>query len=483
MALLNHTDTSQTVYDIRAALYWDGDSLDAEMNRVFDICTGCRLCWNLCPSFPALFDSLDTQADARRQAAEEAGEIEAATERTDYLDLPEGAQAAEATGEALFTGTVEDLTQAEKWQVVDLCYQCKLCESVCPYTPDKEHDFQLDFPRLMLRSQAVRTRRRGRKLGDKILARTDASGRLGSLTAPFSNWGNRLWPVRYLMEKFIGISRRRQLPDFHRQTFAKWFRRHRRQVPIPTEPVGKAVIFATCYTNANDPGVGREAVEILEHSGVEVQLAAPRCCGAPYLSTGDFDGFTKQALPNISELAGWVDRGYQIVVTGPPTCSLTLRQDSTYLDSPEAGLSVEIAKVAAHTVDISQYLMSLHKGGSLRTDFVNELGEINYHLPCHLKAQRSGYKSRDLLNLVPGTTVNMIDKCSGMDGGWGMRTEFFDASMAIGKKLVAQLQKKPAQHTCSDCSLAGLQIRQASGGALDPQHPVRLLHHAYGLDS
>ena len=480
--MINHSDTSQTVYDIRQELYWDAASLDEELNRVYDICTGCRLCFNLCPSFPVMFDALDAQGDALRQSAIDRGEFEAAEIKSDYLDLPEGEQQAQASAEATFIGSPERLTRAEKWEVVDLCYQCKLCDSICPYTPEKEHEFQLDFPRLMLRSQAVRTKQRGVKMNDRFLANTDAAGKMGSLTAPLSNWGNNLAPVRFFMEKFLGISRHRILPRFHRLTFAKWFRRHRKTHALADKPAGKVVIFATCYTNANDPGLGKTAVEILEHNNIEVQLARQRCCGAPYLSPGDFGGFSQQALPNVGELAGWVDKGYQIVVTGPPTCSMTLRRDYSYLDTQgQAALEADIAKVAASTLDISQYLMQLHKGGHLRTDFVHEIGEINYHLPCHLKAQRSGYKSRDLLLLIPGAKVNMIDKCSGMDGGWGMKAEFFDASMAVAGKLVAQLQKKPADHTCSDCSLAGLQIRQASGGEIDPLHPVTLLHRAYGL--
>ncbi|MCH8328499.1 MAG: 4Fe-4S dicluster domain-containing protein [Candidatus Marinimicrobia bacterium] len=174
--MINQSDTSQTAYDIRQPLYWDAGSLDAELNRVYDICTGCRLCFNLCPSFPVLFDALDAQGDALRQSAIDSGEFQAEEEKLDYLDLPEGEQQAVASAEATFIGSPEKLTHAEKWEVVDLCYMCKLCDPICPYTPDKEHEFQLDFPRLMLRSQAVRTKQRGVKMNDRFLANTDAAG-------------------------------------------------------------------------------------------------------------------------------------------------------------------------------------------------------------------------------------------------------------------------------------------------------------------
>ncbi|UCD37014.1 MAG: 4Fe-4S dicluster domain-containing protein [Fidelibacterota bacterium] len=480
--MLNHSDTTHAIYDIQRPEYWDSHSLDQELERVYDICLGCRLCWNLCPSFPALFDTLDEQAQRKREAAEKAGRVGAKEERAEYLDLPEGEHAVEASIEAEFVGDVTELTAAEKWRVVDLCYQCKLCDPICPYTPDKEHEFQLDFPRLMLRAQAVRTKAGRKKLSDIFLSNTDAVGKLGSMTAPFSNWGNRFWPLRFLMEKVMGISRHRTLPDFHRETFAKWFQRHRRTTPVPVKPAGKVAIFPTCYTNANDPEVGIAAVEILEHNDVEVQLASQRCCGAPHLSSGDFEAFRRQARPLLEELAKWTHQGYQIVVAGPPTCSLTIRHDYAYLDGSDGPLAKDIALVAENTQDISQYLMQLHKDGQLKTDFVNELGEINYHLSCHLKAQKRGFKSRDLLRLVPDTKVNMVDKCSGMDGGWGMKAEYYDESIKVAEKLVGALNRKPANHTCSDCTLAGMQIHEASKGAITTEHPLKLIHHAYGLD-
>lgn len=480
--MINHSDTTHTLYDIQSPDYWDLTSLERELVRVYDICVGCRLCWNLCPSFPALFNAIDDQAEKKRQLAEQEGRVGVLEERTDYKDLPEGMHAAEASIEVEFVGEVTELSEDEKWRVIDLCYQCKLCDPICPYTPDKEHEFLLDFPRLMLRAQAIRTRNRGRKLNDVFLSRTDSTGKIGTRLAPLSNWANRIWLLRLLMEKIIGISRRRKLPTFHRETFVKWFKKHRKTVSVPTSPIGRVVVFPTCYTNANDPGVGRASVKVLEHNNVEVQIANERCCGAPHLSSGDFEAFRKQALPNIHELAQWVDQGYKIVVTGPPTCSLTLRQDYAYVSQGDPEMSTKVAKVAANTMDVSQYLMMLHKEEKLNTTFVNELGEINYHLPCHLKAQKSGYKSRDLLRLVPGTKVNMIDKCSGMDGGWGMKAEFFDESMNMADKLVSALNRKPARYTCSDCTLAGMQIQQASKAGMAPLHPISLIQFAYGLD-
>ena len=183
--MLNHSDTQHTVYDITNPMYWDKDSLYKEMDRIYDVCIGCRLCFNLCPSFPALFDSVDHAGDRKREVAIAEGRVGKAVDRSDYLDLPEGEHASDASIEVEFRGEVTDLTEDERWEVVDLCYQCKLCDPVCPYTPGKDHEFQLDFPKLITRAQAIRTKERGIKFNDRFLANTDLANkddRKGSYT-------------------------------------------------------------------------------------------------------------------------------------------------------------------------------------------------------------------------------------------------------------------------------------------------------------
>ena len=177
--MVNHSDTKNTTYDITGSLYWSKNSLYSELDRVFDICIGCRLCFNLCPSFPSLFDSIDNAGERKRELAEKDGRVEKEIARDNYLDLPEGEHASEASIEVEFRGEVSDLTDQERWEVIDLCYQCKLCDPICPYTPGKEHEFQLDFPKLMTRAQAIRTRERGVKLNDRILSKTDFTGKFG----------------------------------------------------------------------------------------------------------------------------------------------------------------------------------------------------------------------------------------------------------------------------------------------------------------
>jgi Fe-S oxidoreductase len=481
--MINHSDTSQTVYDITDEKYWDSQSFNQELDRVFDICIGCRLCFKLCPSFPTLFDAVDQVGDKKRREAVAEGRVEEEDKDREYLNLAEGEHGVEASVEVEFRGEIDDLTQAQKWEVIELCYQCKLCDPVCPYTPDKEHEFKLDFPKLMMRAQAINSQENRKKTSDRFLANTDFSGKIGSLTAPITNFVNTNKFFRMLMHHVVGIHKDRILPKFHGETLEKWFHKNNDSHSAPIENDNeKVVIFGTCFVNNNDPQVGQAAIEILKYNNVEVDYPEQQCCGAPYLSPGDFKGFKKQAIPNIVELVKWVDKGYKIVVTGPPTCSLTLKKEYPYIFGKDPEYAKQVQKISEHTYDISEYLMFLHKTEKLRTDFKNEIGSVNYHVSCHLKAQSMGFKSRDLLRLVPNTQIRLVNRCSGMDGGWGMKKEFFDESIKVGEKCVQDLDKKDADITCSDCTLAALQIYQASGERIQAEHPIETLYRAYGLN-
>ena len=239
------------------------------------------------------------------------------------------------------------------------------------------------------------------------------------------------------------------------------------------------MIFGTCFTNSHDVELGKASVEILEHNGIECIYPKQQCCGAPYLSPGDFNGFEKQAQPNVDELHKWVQDGYKIIVTGPPTCSMTLKKEyPDYL-----GLDEKIQLISENTFDISEYLVYLNKQDKLKRDFKEKIGTVNYHVSCHLKAQQMGFKGRDILRLVPDTKVNLINRCSGMDGGWGMKSEFFDESMKVAERCVNDMSQKESDVACSDCSLASHQLNQASNGEVMPSHPVLELHKAYGLNN
>ena len=327
----------------------------------------------------------------------------------------------------------------------------------------------------MTRAQAIRTKKRGVKINDIFLANTDFTGKLGSLFSPILNYFNSISIFRWMMQKMIGIHSERILPKFNGSTFKNWFDRHNTLIK---KPIDKVVIFGTCFTNAHDVELGKAAVKILEHNNIECVFPPQQCCGAPYLSPGDFDGFQNQANPNIEELYDWVEKGYKIVVTGPPTCSLTLKKE--YPDY--IGLDQKVKTISENTFDISEYLVFLHKKEMLKTDFKNSLGTINYHVSCHLTAQRMGFKGRDVLRLVPDTKINLVNQCSGMDGGWGMKSEFFDESIKVAERCVNDLNQKEHDTVCSDCSLASHQLNQASNGELNPSNPIIELYKAYGFE-
>jgi Fe-S oxidoreductase len=415
--------------DIRSEAFWAPGKVEQELRRVYDVCNGCRRCITLCPSFKDLFRSLDTD---------------------------------EVDGEA------EKLEPRALKRVVDLCYQCKLCYNHCPYTPP--HRWQVDFPRLMLRARAAEAKKRGVTLQDRLLGNTDLVGRLGSLTAPLANWASTLAPHRAFLQAVVGIHKRRNLPRFSRQRFSAWFSRRRRSSFVPQ---AKVALFATCVVEYNDPTVGKAAVAVLERNRVDVTLPPQRCCGMPYLDGGAV--LEAQALirENVHSLAQAVREGREIVVPGP-TCSYMLKQEYPWLDGSE-----DARLVANSTRDLFEYLMRLHAGGKLDTNFSGRPGKVAYHLPCHLKAQNLGTKSADLLRLIPGAEVEVIERCSGVDGTWGFKREYYELSLKVAEPLFKGIEDARPDRIASDCPLAALQIAQGTGAT--PRHPIQIVADAYGL--
>ena len=421
--------------DLRAPEFWDPSKVDAELRRVYDICAGCRRCLPLCPSFRVMFDRLDVDA---------------------------------------VDGDVERLPAADVKEVVDLCYQCKLCYNHCPYTPP--HRWAIDFPRLMLRARAAEARRAGVTLQDRALGNTDLVGRLGSLTAPLSNWMNELPVHRAFVQAMVGIHKDRNLPRFHRPTFSKWFAGHRPPPPsaAATGPAARVALFATCTVEYNEPAIGRATVRVLERNGVDVALPAQRCCGMPYLDGGAVEQARGLVRDNVRTLAAAVREGREIVSPGP-TCSYMLKQEYPWLDGSE-----DAKLVAAHSRDLFEYLAGLHAEGRLDTGFTRPVGPVTYHVPCHLRAQNIGTKSADVLRAIPGTRVEVVERCSAVDGTWGFKKEYYELSLKVAKPLFDAIAAAGAPVTATDCPLAALQIEQ--GTARKARHPVQVLAEAYGLD-
>jgi Fe-S oxidoreductase len=425
-----------TTYDPRHPKYFDEPDLRDELTRVYDLCHGCRLCWNLCTSFPTLFAFVDEQH-----------------------------------------GDADALTTAQQDQVVDECFQCKMCYVKCPYVPP--HEWQLDFPRLMLRAAAVNKRDAGLKdrITDNALGRTDVSGRFGTLAAPIAN---RLvtrpgGTTRKLMEKVTGIAADRVLPPYARERFTTWFKKRAR--PRLDKAHARVTIFPTCLVEYQATGVGKDTVKVYERNGIECSVPdGTRCCGAPFLHEGDFDNFRTYAEKNVRILADEVRKGNDIVVP-QPTCGYVLKND--YVD--HLGDSDDAKLVKEHTYDVAEYLITLRRdeGLELDTNFVGDVPEsVTYHVPCHLQAQNIGLKSRDLLQLT-GTKIQIANQCSGIDGMWGYRAENQALQQRVVEGLKKTIEQQDAPVVVGDCHLANGGIRDATGR--EPMHPMQFIARAYGI--
>ena len=429
MSVIKGAPTPGLTYDPNSAVYWDAVALQGELERVFDICHGCRLCFNLCPSFPALFNAVD-----RRE------------------------------------GDVRKLTRAEVDEVIDTCYQCKICYVKCPYTPDDGHEFQLDFPRLLLRAKAVRARQKGIPLRERLLARPETLGEIAKLTPRLANWANRQPLLRAGMEWALGIHRDKRLPEFYGETFMDW----RRRRPAPSGDESRAVLFVTCTMNYNHPQLGRDVLEVFEANGIALDCVKQNCCGLPALDSGDIALAQRLARSNIDALLPHARKGKKIVVADP-SCSYMLRKEYSELAGwPEA------KEISAATVDVCEFLFQLKQEGRFNRNFRSSPGRIAYHLPCHLKAQNIGFRSRDLMRLIPGAAVKLVEQCCGHDGTWAMKKEFFPLSRLAGKKAFEEMSAAGGDVYATDCPLAAIQFEQMIG--VRPLHPIQVLARAYRAD-
>ena len=418
----------------------DPEQLGDDIQRIFDICHGCRLCFNLCPSFPTLFDAVDEKPDE-----------------------------------------VEGLTQAEIDDVERGCFQCKLCYPKCPYTPP--HQFMLDFPMLMLRLKEDRLRREGGpSFMEKQMVQTDLLGKVGTTFTGAMNFANTNPTNRKIMGTVANIHPDKLLPYYASESFEKWFARTRpadkSKAGGAGEPTARVALFVTCSVNYNEIEIGKAAIEVLERSGVEVVVPPQRCCGMPRMDVADFEGCRDVMQHTIRTYKKYIDDGYTVVTPGP-SCSLMLREEYPRLAEGKP-YEDDVKALSAATQDLCEFLVALNAEGKLNTDFEHPQGKISYHFPCHLKTQNIGIRSRDLMKLIPYTTVEVVEHCSGHDGTWAMKTEHFDDSMKIAKKLTGRLERSEPEQIASDCALAGLNIRQA--GDKRPLHPIQIIAKAYGIE-
>ena len=431
--------------------FYDEEACFAEMERIFDICHGCRRCVSLCGSFPTLFDLID-----------------------------EGA-----------TGEMDGVAKDKYWNVVDQCYLCDVCYlTKCPYVPP--HPWNLDFPHTMLRAKAIQFKKgTATQFRDKTLSNTSANGKLASIPVVVQvvNALAKNKTARSLGEKVMGVHKDAWLPEYTPDVFERNAARAKAWPVVDGKrSKGKVAIYSTCYVNWNEPGIGHDLIKVLAHNEIPyVVVEKQACCGMPKLERGDLDSVAALARENLPRLAELAREGYSIV-TPIPSCTLMFKQEIPLMFPNDA----DAQAVKAAMVDPFEYLQLRHKDGLLRTDFQQGLGNVSYHIACHLRVQNVGQKTRETLEMVPNTAVHTVERCSGHAGTWGVKKEFHETAMKIGRPVFRQMSEHPKAQDgagglpdfiASDCQLAGHHIEQGMAGKADGkvEHPLSLLARAYGL--
>ncbi len=423
--------------------FYDQAKTEKELERIFDICHGCRRCVNLCTAFPTLFDLVDNSS----------------------------------------TMEVDGVAKSDYAKVVDQCYLCDMCYMTkCPYVPP--HPWNVDFPHVMLRAKALRFKQGAISFRDKLLTSTDTLGKFAGIpiVTQAVNAVNRNPAARVVLQKTLRVHKDRELPPFAARKFRS------EAAPSKTYQVrdgkltpGKVAIFPTCYVNYNEPGMGHDLLAVLEHNEIPyVVVEKEACCGMPKLELGDLDSVDSLKKTNIPPLAKLAREGYAIL-TPVPSCTLMYKQELPlmYPDDPDT-IAVRDAMF-----DPFEYLVLRKKENLLKTDFKRPLGKVSYHIPCHSRVQNMGQKTRELLESIPGTTVTTVERCAGHDGTWGVKEEFFANSMKIGRPVFRQMNEPGPDYVSSDCPIAGRHIMQGirENGATNAEkaHPLSLLRKAYGI--
>jgi glycerol-3-phosphate dehydrogenase subunit C len=428
--------------------FYDQASCEKEMERIFDICHGCRRCVSLCQSFPTLFDLVDATAD----------------------------------------GEVHGVEHKNFWSVVDQCYLCDLCYMTkCPYTPP--HPWMLDFPHTMLRAKAIKFKNGEVGAGEKLLASTDTHGQFAGIpvVVQMVNAMNKTKPVRKLLDSALHVHPDAWLPELATKRFRWSADKDSAATPVVNgqRTPGKVAIYSTCYVNYNEPGIGFDLIKLLKHNGIKYTVVEKEsCCGMPKLELGDLDGVAKHKAANIPVLAKYAKDGYAILAA-IPSCTLMFKQELPLLFPDDA----DVKLVQDAMFDPFEYLMARHKDGLLKLDFKAALGKVSYHIPCHGRVQKIGKKTEEVFKLIGQTVqvqLNTVERCSGHAGTYGVKTAFHANAMKIGKPVFKAMAKDEPDFISSDCALAGHHIAQGMAVNALPaaklQHPLSLVRIAYGLE-
>ena len=426
--------------DWQSEAYWDAEELDKELERVFDICHGCRRCVSLCNAFPTLFDLID-ESD---------------------------------------TFEVDGVDKADYKKVVDECYLCDMCYmSKCPYVPP--HEWNVDFPHLMLRAKAQNFKKNGTSFRNKTLSNTDGMAKLATIPIVDKtvNAMNNTKVFRKVLESTLGVHHQAPLPKFHSNSLRKRVKSLDRTIESKEvgRTKGKVALFATCYGNNNSPELGEDFYKVFQHNGIHIEMVPQeKCCGMPKLELGDLESVKRSKEANIPILAKLVDEGYDIIAP-VPSCVLMFKQEIPLMFPDDE----DVQKVKNAFFDPFEYLHIRYKGDALNTDFKTPLGDVSYQVACHLRVQNIGLKAKDILSLVPDTTVTPQERCSGHDGTYAVKKETHDTAVKIARPVVRKVDAQEPDHFISDCPMAGAHIANLSDKVDHAAHPITLLRMAYGL--
>ena len=425
--------------------YTDPEKLDAELRRVFDICHGCRRCFNLCDSFPRLFDLIDDSE----------------------------------------TGELDSVDSEDFKPIIDACTLCDMCfMTKCPYVPP--HEFNLDFPHLMLRARALEAKQGKVSFAAKQLTKTDRNGKLGCGASGLANWAcscsNKL--TRPVMQAVAGIHADATLPKFSDTPLVE---KAKDMAPVVNKDAPafgrKVVIYATCFGNYNTTAIGEATVKVLAKNGVETEIVHPRCCGMPQLEQGDIAAVAKSAEATAKDLGEWIAKGYDVIAL-VSSCALMLKFEWPLIVPDDEN----VKRLSEATSDISEYLVNIAKTEGLADGLLSLDGGVSVHIACHARAQNMGQKAAEMLRLVPDTDLSVIERCSGHGGSWGVMKDNFDVALKIGKPVARDVKKQNPGHVVSECPLARDHILQGverlDGDASElsaATHPIELISRAYGM--
>ena len=422
--------------------FLDQKKLDEEMRRVFDICHGCRRCFNLCESFPKLFEMIDESKNEN----------------------------------------VENLSSDQFAPVVDSCTLCDMCfMTKCPYVPP--HKFDLDFPHLMLRYRALQKKQNKLPTVPKQLAQIDRNAKIGVTLSWLINWvslfKNKFF--RKVLELIVGIDKRVKLPKYNSETFTNYFKKNNKSItPGISKKDRKVIIYSTCFVNFNKKNTGVAALKVLKKNGVEVKEAYPGCCGMPFLEQADLSKVVEQAKKISKDLLKWVGNGYQ-VITLTASCGLMLKFEWPLLLPNDEN----VKKLSKNVSDIDEYIVDISDKEGL-TEGIGEIdGGVTVHHACHARAQNMGIKARDMLKLIPNIKIDVVERCAGHGGTFGVMKATHSLALKVGRPTARQIKKKNNKYMASDCPLAGKHLKQLEADTNivsdEALHPIELLAKAYKL--